>query len=480
MAIRRLVAGFVTVLCFSGVALADDWTDCGQQKSDFDRIIRGCSNIIRAGRESPTSLAIAYYDRALTYAKKGDHDLAVADFDKAIELRPRDARFYYGRGAFYSAGNAEGKANLDRAMADYDRAIALNPQFVEAYISRGIAHGNRFEFDREIVDETEAVRLKPDSGPAYYNRGIAYENQSEPAKALSDFRLAAQLIPASDPLHEEAASFVASIDRELAQAAPAVVAAAPTPQAAPEVVAPAGAGPQAASGRRVALVIGNSAYENVAQLTNPANDANLIADALKEDGFGVTVAINLDHDGLIKALRAFATEADDADWAVVYFAGHGIEMAGTNYLIPVDAKLLTDRDVEFEAVPIGHVMSAIDGAHVLRVLILDACRNNPFAATLKRTAGETRDVGRGLARIEPARGTEVIYSAKEGTIAADGDGADSPFATALAQHLTDPGVEVDKLFRLVRDDVLDATGNRQEPFVYGSLPGRQDFYFRPN
>ena len=97
---------------------------------------------------------------------------------------------------------------------------------------------------------------------------------------------------------------------------------------------------------------------------------------------------------------------------------------------------------------------------------------------MERTAGEGRDIGRGLARIEPSRGTVVVYSAKEGTIAADGEGADSPFASALAQHLTDPGVEVDKLFRLVRDDVLDATGNKQEPFVYGSLPGRQDFYFR--
>jgi uncharacterized caspase-like protein len=196
-------------------------------------------------------------------------------------------------------------------------------------------------------------------------------------------------------------------------------------------------------------------------------------------GAGVTLADNLYRERLIKALRAFASEADNADWAIVYFAGHGIEMAGTNYLLPVDAKLLTDRDVDFEAVPIGQVMSAIDGAHQLRMVILDACRKNPFAVTLKRTAGESRDVGRGLARIEPTRGTEVVFSAKEGTIAADGDGADSPFATALARHLTEPGVEVDKLFRLVRDDVLDATGNEQEPFVYGSLPGRQDFYFRP-
>jgi uncharacterized caspase-like protein len=220
-------------------------------------------------------------------------------------------------------------------------------------------------------------------------------------------------------------------------------------------------------------VIGNSAYRHVPSLNNPANDASLIASALKADGFNVTVADNLDRDGLIDVLKTFASKADNADWAVVYFAGHGIEMGGTNYLIPVDAKLLTDRDVELEAVPSGQVMHAIDGAHQLRVMILDACRDNPFADTMKRT-GEGRNVGRGLARIEPARGTLVFYAAKEGTIAADGDGVDSPFATALAKHLTEPGIEVEKMFRLVIDDVFDATANKQEPFMYGSLPGHRN------
>jgi tetratricopeptide (TPR) repeat protein len=234
----------------------------------------------------------------------------------------------------------------------------------------------------------------------------------------------------------------------------------------------------AAGGRRVALVIGNSAYRNVPSLNNPINDASLIARALKADGFDVTVADNLARDGLSNALQAFATKADDADWAVVYFAGHGIEMGGTNYLIPVDAKLATDRDVGFEAIPVDQVFSAVDGAHQLRVLILDACRNNPFADTMKRSTGAVRAVGRGLTRIEPTRGTVIVYSARPGQVAADGDGADSPFATALAHHLTDPGVEVLKLFRLVRDDVLAATGNTQEVFQDSSLPG-QDFFFRP-
>src|SRR5690348_8147182 len=149
---RTLLAALMMLPVLASAVLADDWTDCTQQ-TNLDRSISGCSNVIAAGRSAP--VAIAYYDRALTHAKKGEHDLAAADFDKAIELSPQDARFYYGRGAFYSAGNAEGKADLDRVIADYDQAMALDPQFVQAYVSRGIAYGNRFEFDREIADETE-------------------------------------------------------------------------------------------------------------------------------------------------------------------------------------------------------------------------------------------------------------------------------------------------------------------------------------
>src|SRR6185369_5093937 len=133
----------------------------------------------------------------------------------------------------------------------------------------------------------------------------------------------------------------------------------------------------------------------------------------------------------------------------------------------------------FEAVPLDQVMRAIEGARSLRMVILDACRNNPFVSAMRKTSGAGRDVGRGLARVEPDAATLVAYSAKDGTIASDGDGANSPFATALAAHLVEPGVEVDRVLRLVHDDVLDATGKKQEPFVYGALPGRQSFYFVP-
>ena len=151
-------------------------------------------------------------------------------------------------------------------------------------------------------------------------------------------------------------------------------------------------------------------------------------------------------------------------------------MNGSNYLIPVDATLESDREVQFEAVPLKQVMDAVNGARKLRLVILDACRDNPFARTMSRTAA-TRSMGRGLARVEPDSGTLVVYAAKDGEIALDGNGVNSPFAAAFVKNIMTPGLEIRRLFDVVRDDVLAATNRRQQPFSYGSVPGRQDFFF---
>ena len=181
---------------------------------------------------------------------------------------------------------------------------------------------------------------------------------------------------------------------------------------------------------------------------------------------------------MTKALQSFAAQAVTADWAVIYYAGHGIEVGGTNYLVPVDAALKTDRDVQFEAVPLEQVLASIEGAKKLRLVLLDACRDNPFVRQMTRTLA-SRSVGRGLAPPpEPDGGTLVAYAAKHGQVALDGEGGNSPFVSALVKRLEMPGLEVSMLFRLVRDDVLAATGRKQEPFVYGSLPG-ESLFFRP-
>jgi uncharacterized caspase-like protein len=224
--------------------------------------------------------------------------------------------------------------------------------------------------------------------------------------------------------------------------------------------------------KRVALVLGNSAYQNVARLPNPVNDGAMIAATLKNAGFDV---VEERHDlpaaETRRTLRDFADRARDADIAVVYYAGHGIEVDGTNYLIPVDAKLERDTDVYDEAFSLDRVLLAIEPAKQLRLVILDACRDNPFAKNMKRTVA-SRAIGQGLAKIEPTSPNMLIaYSAKAGSTALDGDAKNSPFTMALAKHLTTPGLDVRRAFGFVRDEVLKTTSYRQEPFVYGSLGG---------
>ena len=224
--------------------------------------------------------------------------------------------------------------------------------------------------------------------------------------------------------------------------------------------------------KRVALVLGNSAYQNVAPLTNPVNDGAKMAATLKQAGFDIVDSRrDLPAAETRRALRDFADAARDADIAVVYYAGHGIEVDGSNYLIPVDARLERDTDIYDEAFSLDRILIAIEPAKKLRLVILDACRDNPFSKKMKRTVA-TRAVGQGLAKVEPSSPNVLIaYSAKAGSTAADGDGSNSPFTSALAHHLTTPGLDVRRAFGFVRDEVLKTTGNRQEPFVYGSLGG---------
>ncbi|MBB4427172.1 putative caspase-like protein [Bradyrhizobium sp. CIR48] len=228
----------------------------------------------------------------------------------------------------------------------------------------------------------------------------------------------------------------------------------------------------ALAGNRVALVIANSAYQHAPSLANPVNDGAVMAKTLKEAGFN---SVDFRHDlsalDTRRVLRDFADATRNADIAVVYYAGHGIEVEGSNYLIPVDAKLERDTDVYDEALSLDRVLVAVEPAKQLRLVILDACRDNPFGKTMKRTVA-TRGIGRGLAQVEPTSpNTLIAYSAKAGFTAQDGDGANSPFTVALSKHLTTPGLDVRRAFGFVRDDVLKSTGNKQEPFVYGSLGG---------
>src|ERR1700687_402586 len=330
-------------------------------------------------------------------------------------------------------------------------------------------------------DEREAARLfklASDQNYAYgqQNLGIFYRDGR--GGLTVDDREAARLLKlAADQGNANARTALNQITQQTSQE----VSTAPNAPLKQEVVEP-GTAPAAnlpsVPERRVALVIGNSAYQTVSGLPNTTNDARAIAEVLKADGFtSVRIILDMTRASMIASLNDFQREADTSDWAVVYYAGHGMEVSGANYLVALDARLGDDRDIQDEGVSVDRILSAVENAKKLRLVMLDACRDNPFLKRMHRSIA-TRSISRGLAAIEPMGATLIVFAAKDGETAEDGAGNHSPFAASLINRLQQPTIEINKLFRLVTSDVLKATGNTQRPFVYGSLPGEEDYYFR--
>ena len=222
--------------------------------------------------------------------------------------------------------------------------------------------------------------------------------------------------------------------------------------------------------QRVALVIGNADYLHGPSLATPLNDASDVAGALERLGFAVDHAVNADQAALLRGIRTFATLADAAQMAVVYYAGYGVAAAEQNFLVPTDAQLSSEQDLEFEAVPLSLIERAVSRSLGLGVIILDASRENPFPLSMPEGRA-TRSIGRGLAKTKPLAGTLVAYAAKEGTVASEGQGRNSLYTENLLRYLEEPGLEVEQVFRKVREAVLSATGGNQESSVYGSLSG---------
>jgi uncharacterized caspase-like protein len=224
--------------------------------------------------------------------------------------------------------------------------------------------------------------------------------------------------------------------------------------------------------KRVALVIGNSAYQNVPKLANPVRDAQAVAQMFKDAKFdSVLVALDVDYLEFVRKMREFADAAETADIAVVYYSGHGIEINGTSFMIPTDAKLARARDAMDEAVTLDRVIFAVEPAKRLRLIILDASRDNPFPAN--RTQGALRQIITGVGSVPPqiSIDTLIVYAAKQGQAVEDGTAEHSPFAAALLHNLTEPGLDIRFALGRVRDEVLKATNNRQEIFVSGSIGG---------
>ena len=234
--------------------------------------------------------------------------------------------------------------------------------------------------------------------------------------------------------------------------------------------------PSGATSRRVALVIGNSAYQHAPALKNPKNDAAAIATALKELGFDVVLALDKKYADMSKVLSAFYQKVQSAETALLYYSGHGLQIKGQNYLIPVDAAIESEIDVQFQTVRLDRILNIMQSGPQTSLIFLDACRDNPLARSLARSL-KTRSslIGRGLAQLSARAGMLVAYSTAPGNVAADGQGKLSPFTSAVLKHIKTPRLDVTALLRRVRVDVMKETQNEQVPWTNSSLTN--DFVF---
>jgi len=329
--------------------------------------------------------------------------------------------------------------------ADLDKILKFNPKYATDFNNRGAVLYARGDLDHAIADYDEALRLDEGYIAAYTARGLAYEAKGERDRAKADYSAALALPHANDTgkwARDKARERLAALEF------------------------------------RVALVIGNSVYQTGTPLLNPTNDANGVAEALRNVGFKrVQVVTDATRDAMIQALRAFKNDADMADWAVVFYAGRGVESDGIHYLVPTDAHIERHRDVQDEAVSLSRILEAVGGAKKLRLVLLDDCREDPPSEELRRVSTGS-DIGRGFNYIRPKGATLVFYATKDGEIAEDGIGEHSPFTASLVKRLKEPDIEISKLVRLVTSDVLQSTSNRQQPFVYGSIPNEEEFFFK--
>jgi uncharacterized caspase-like protein len=234
---------------------------------------------------------------------------------------------------------------------------------------------------------------------------------------------------------------------------------------------PAAAG--ATSDRRIALIIGNGAYQHTTTLQNPRNDASDLAGALQRLGFEVMQGVDLDKRSMERTIREFGIKLSGADVALFIYAGHGLQVSGQNYLLPVDAKLSTENDVDFESIALNLVLRQMEREAKTSLVLLDACRDNPLARNLARNMGtRSSQIGQGLAEVKTGVGTMIGFSTQPGNVAQDGAGRNSPYAGALIKHLETPGQDIGSVLINVRNDVFKATNGRQVPWEHTSLMGR--------
>jgi tetratricopeptide (TPR) repeat protein len=516
----------IALKVFSGGQLANVyfWRAVGwNKKGNYAQVIADTTEALRLKPDQAL-----YNLRGSAYYDKGEYDIAIADFNDALRSGPQNGTIYHHRGnafrgkgeyakaiADYDVANGlspnaytlknrglskQALGDLDGALADINEAIRLDPSLPGGLIDRAVVWRAKGDLDRAIADGTEAIRLAKAKAPvnimtppgsvlisAYTQRALAYEARGDFDNAKKDY--AAALEGRASDAGSKANQATAKVRLSLLSDAPA----APPPRNAVTGPSPLGAAPKraespapaqsVATSRRVALVIGNGTYAHVKALPNPSNDARAIARSLRDIGFTVTEGVDLDRAAMQSMIREFLREAARAQIAVVYYAGHGVQVDGRNYLVPVDIQFQAGTDVTAAMMDMDTIMAGLDDQVRTNILILDACRNNPMAPKVA-TAGASRGIeggieaGSGLAAPTSlgagstlGAGTLIAFATAPGQVALDGEGANSPFSAALSRHIGTPGIEVQQMLTRVRAEVVAATKSKQVPWSNSSLLG---------
>ena len=423
--------------------------------------ISACTRLIAAKKLGGADLGQAYVLRAIGYGRfKGDYDLAIADYSEGMRLDPANVAAYAGRAAGYLR-----KGNMDLALKDLNEGLRRNPNNSAVHNGLGAYHLAKGEYTSALVEFNTAIRLQPQYLYAYRYRAEAYEGKGDLAAALADFRVALSFDPDKKQVGgREAAEGIARVEQKLAKADVANV-------AAPRISPPAVAATVPTS-RRVALVIGNAKYRFAVQLPNPSNDAADVAQALRKLRFDVVEGRDLDRRGMEDRIREFGRKVEGADLALLFYAGHGMQVGGKNYLVPIDAKLERTGDLSLDTIEVGQVLAQMEAEKRVNLVFLDACRDNPLARSFARSLGtRSTSVGSGLAAIQSAVGTMIAYATQPDNVALDGEGRNSPFTAALLKHIATPNLEISALMKRVRADVIAATHEKQVPWDHSSLVG---------
>jgi tetratricopeptide (TPR) repeat protein len=458
----------------AGAARADDLTTC--RRAPADDAIAACSRLIAASGLGERDRARAFYNRANAYGTRGDRARSMADFDAAIGLDPDFAPALNDRG--YAALI---QGDLDRAIADFDAALRIDPGFANSYAHRGTAYLGKGDVDRAIADLDRAVRLNPRYAHGFSLRGDYHLKRGNYRNAKADYEAALALRPdlaaAQRGLSEATARLATAQQPTMVATAPS----APAMHVASAPAVPVAAAPATLPARRAALVIGNAAYPGAARLLNPGNDADDVAAALRRLGFEVIEGRDLTLAGFAAVIAQFRDKAVGADTALIYYAGHGMQLGQQNWLMPIDARVSSEFDARYSNVALPDLLAEIEARATTILVFIDACRENPLAEELRnRLAAERRSFGetRGLARFDvKAPQTLVVFATRPNMVAADGQGRNSPFTEAFLQHVATPGVEIEVLMKRVAASVVARTEGRQQPERLSRL--EREFYFVP-